>query len=70
MPCTKPEIEELEKRLETTLPVSLKQFYLVFGVAGIGEELMELKEIEYLEKIWHLIHSMDQDLGVTLFDNF
>lgn len=50
--CTKQEIEELEKRLETTLPLSLKQFYLVFGVAGIGEELIELKEIEYLEEIW------------------
>ena len=46
------EITELEDRLKTTLPENLKLFYLNFGIAGIGEELQEFEEIDWLKNIW------------------
>ena len=46
------EITKLEDRLKTTLPENLKLFYLNFGIAGIGEELQEFEEIDWLKNIW------------------
>jgi hypothetical protein len=46
------EIDQLEQRLKTTLPVSLKIFYQTFGIADIGEELQQFDDIGYLKDIW------------------
>ena len=51
-PKSEREIQELEARLETNLPNSLKEFYKVFGVADIGEELISFDEIDYIGKVW------------------
>ena len=45
-------ILKLEKRLETSLPISLKLFYQKFGIAHIGEELQKLDEIDWIKNIW------------------
>ncbi|WP_324026366.1 SMI1/KNR4 family protein [Maribacter sp. BPC-D8] len=45
-------ILELEKRLGTTLPDSLKLFYQNFGIAGIGEVLQGIDEIGWIKDIW------------------
>ncbi len=45
-------IFELEKRLETTLPDSLKLFYQKFGIANIGEQLQSFTEIGWIQDIW------------------
>lgn len=45
-------ILELEKRIGTTLPNSLKLFYQNFGIAEIGEELQDLDEIGWIRNIW------------------
>ncbi|MFK8269075.1 SMI1/KNR4 family protein [Capnocytophaga cynodegmi] len=45
---TEEEIQEVEKRLIAKLPDSLKLFYKTFGVADIGEELIDLDSISYL----------------------
>lgn len=46
------EIQEIEKHLGAKLPDSLKLFYKTFGVADIGEELIDLKNISYLKEWW------------------
>jgi len=46
------EIQKLENRLGTTLPDSLKTFYLKFGLADIGEQLQDLNEIGWIKDIW------------------
>ena len=48
------EIENLEKRLGTTLPDSLKFFYNTFGIADIGEELQNFDDIIWLKDIWEV----------------
>ncbi|MDO5652452.1 MAG: SMI1/KNR4 family protein, partial [Moraxella sp.] len=46
------EIQELENRLGTTLPNSLKAFYQKFGLVDIGEKLQDLEEIDWIKNIW------------------
>lgn len=51
-PISVDEIKKLETRLGTTLPESLKAFYLQFGLADIGEQLQEFDEIGWIKDIW------------------
>ncbi|WP_113652166.1 SMI1/KNR4 family protein [Pedobacter namyangjuensis] len=51
-PISIEEIQELENLLGTTLPNSLKIFYQKFGLADIGEQLQDLKEIGWIKNIW------------------
>jgi len=51
-PISTDEIIQLEKRLGTTLPDSLKLFYRTFGIADIGEQLQNLDEIGWIKDIW------------------
>jgi hypothetical protein len=53
-PISIKEIENLEKRLGTTLPDSLKFFYNTFGIADIGEELQNFDDIIWLKDIWEV----------------
>lgn len=53
-PILEEEITELEKRLGTTLPQSLKIFYQTFGVVDIGEELIAIDEIDFVQKFWSI----------------
>ncbi|TPN86298.1 SMI1/KNR4 family protein [Aquimarina algicola] len=46
------QLSELEKRLGTTLPDSLKLFYQKFGIANIGEQLQNFTEIGWIKDIW------------------
>lgn len=46
------EIQEVEQRLGAKLPDSLKLFYKTFGIADIGEELIDLDSISYLSEYW------------------
>ena len=52
LPISNEEILEVENRLGTTLPNSLKIFYQKFGLADIGEQLQDLKEIGWIKNIW------------------
>jgi hypothetical protein len=52
IPISNEEILEVENRLGTTLPNSLKIFYQKFGLADIGEQLQDLKEIGWIKNIW------------------
>jgi len=49
---TTDKIQQLENRLGTTLPDSLKLFYQTFGIADIGEQLQDLHEIGWIKNIW------------------
>ena len=51
-PISNEKIQELENRLGTTLPNSLKIFYQKFGLADIGEQLQDLNEIDWIKNIW------------------
>jgi len=51
-PISIEELQELENRLGTTLPNSLKIFYQIFGLPDIGEQLQDLKEIGWIKNIW------------------
>jgi hypothetical protein len=51
-PISLEDIEALETRLGTTLPASLKVFYQAVGLADIGEELQELKNIGWIKDYW------------------
>ncbi|MDO5652341.1 MAG: SMI1/KNR4 family protein [Moraxella sp.] len=51
-PISMEEIQELENRLGTTLPNSLKVFYQKFGLADIGEKLQDIEEIDWIKNIW------------------
>lgn len=51
-PISADEISKLEKKLGTTLPDNLKLFYQTFGLADIGEQLQDLKEIGWIKDIW------------------
>ena len=51
-PISTDEISVLEKKLGTTLPDNLKLFYQTFGLADIGEQLQDLKEIGWIKDIW------------------
>lgn len=51
-PVSEEEITELETRLGTTLPASLKLFYKTFGIADIGEQLQDFEDIGYIKDIW------------------
>ncbi|MBE8727365.1 SMI1/KNR4 family protein [Flavobacterium hungaricum] len=51
-PISTAAIENLEKRLGTTLPYGLKTFYNTFGIADIGEELQKFDDIIWLKDIW------------------
>lgn len=51
-PISNEEIQELENRLGTTLPNSLKVFYQKFGLADIGEQLQDLNKIGWIKDIW------------------
>ncbi|MDQ6528844.1 SMI1/KNR4 family protein [Flavobacterium sp. LHD-85] len=51
-PISIEEIENLEKRLETSLPSGLKTFYNIFGIADIGEELQSFEDIMWMKDIW------------------
>lgn len=49
---TDEEIKSLEDKLGTTLPGNLKMFYKSFGIAPIGEQLMDFNEIGWIKDIW------------------
>lgn len=51
-PIAEKEITDLETRLGTKLPESLKTFYQAFGLAEIGEILQEFSTINWLNKVW------------------
>jgi len=51
-PVADTEIVELETRLGTSLPDSLKLFYKTFGIADIGEQLQSFSEIGWINDIW------------------
>ncbi|KAF2341154.1 SMI1/KNR4 family protein [Flavobacterium tistrianum] len=51
-PISIEEIENLEKRLKTTLPSGLKTFYNTLGIADIGEELQSFEDIMWIKDIW------------------
>lgn len=51
-PISTNEISILEKKLGTTLPDKLKLFYQTFGLADIGEQLQDLKDIGWIKDIW------------------
>lgn len=51
-PISSEEIQELENRLGTTLPDSLKIFYQKFGLADIGEQLQDFNDIDWIKNIW------------------
>lgn len=49
-PRTIQKIEELEKKLGTTLPSTLKLFYLTFGLTDlIDNQLFKFKKVQYFE---------------------
>ena len=48
-PVSADEISELEARLGTTLPEPLKLFYQTFGLANIGEELLDFGDMGWLK---------------------
>ncbi|HMQ10010.1 MAG TPA: SMI1/KNR4 family protein [Oligoflexia bacterium] len=49
---TQQSIDQLEQKLGTQLPDSLKLFYTEFGVADIGEQLLDFSKIGWLKNIW------------------
>ncbi len=51
-PIPETKILELEKRLGTALPTSLKTFYKTFGLADISEQLQTFNEIDWIKNIW------------------
>ncbi|MDR2920347.1 MAG: SMI1/KNR4 family protein [Tannerella sp.] len=51
-PKTDEEIKSLEDKLGAKLPDSLKLFYKTFGIAPIGEQLMDFNEIGWIKDIW------------------
>jgi len=51
-PKTEVEIKELEQRVGADLPAGLKTFYKTFGIAAIGEELLEFEDMGWLKDIW------------------
>ncbi len=51
-PVSTAEITVLEKKLGTNLPDNLKLFYQTFGIADIGEQLQDLKDIGWIKDIW------------------
>ena len=51
-PISDEQIQELEAKLQTTLPLELKLFYKEFGIAGIGEQLQTFSEIDWIKNIW------------------
>jgi SMI1 / KNR4 family (SUKH-1) len=51
-PIAEAELIALEKRLGTSLPENLKLFYKTFGIADIGEQLQDLKDIGFIKEIW------------------
>ena len=52
VPIAETEICKLEDRLGTSLPTGLRMFYLIFGLADIGEQLQPFDEINWLKAIW------------------
>ena len=51
-PVSDSEIDILEQRLGTGIPTGLKLFYTTFGIADIGEILMDFDTIGRLSAIW------------------
>ena len=51
-PKTEDEIKRLEDKLGVNLPGGLKLFYKTFGIAPVGEALLNFEEIGYLKDIW------------------
>ena len=51
-PKTDDEINQLELKLGVKLPESLKLFYKTFGIAPIGEQLLNFDEIGWIKDIW------------------
>ena len=51
-PKTDDEINKLELNLGAKLPESLKLFYKTFGIAPIGEQLLNFDEICWIKEIW------------------
>jgi len=51
-PKTDEEINSLEIKLGTKLPENLKLFYKTFGIAPIGEQLLDFNEIGWIKDIW------------------
>ena len=51
-PISETTILELEKKLNTTLPKTLKTFYMTFGLADISEQLLAFNEIDWIKNIW------------------
>ncbi|MCD8401442.1 SMI1/KNR4 family protein [Tenacibaculum finnmarkense] len=51
-PISDKQIQELEEKLKTELPIELKLFYKKFGIAGIGEQLQDFNEIGWIKDIW------------------
>lgn len=50
---TEKEIRKLEQKLKTKLPKGLQLFYLNFGIADIGEQLQDFKDVNRLHTLWN-----------------
>lgn len=51
-PISDEEVQDLETKLGTALPENLKLFYQTFGIADIGEQLQDFKEVDWIKDIW------------------
>lgn len=51
---TDEELDELEKRIEATLPHGLREYYKVFGIADVGDKLQEFDFVGRLAETWDL----------------
>ncbi len=56
-------ITQLEKRLNIALPTDLAMFYKQFGIANIGEILLNIDEVDWLQNVWQGIEEMLADFS-------
>ncbi len=55
---TDDKISQLEKKLTISLPTDLAMFYKQFGIANIGEILLNIDEVDWLQNAWQGIEEM------------
>lgn len=48
------ELDDLEKRIETTLPPGLRMYYKTFGIGDVGDKLQEFDFVGRLGETWDL----------------
>ncbi len=60
---TNDKIAQLEKRLNIALPTDLAMFYKQFGIANIGEILLNIDKVDWLQNAWQGIEEMLADFS-------